>query len=405
MAHENIRFPRNHMAIRDEYFYYFDERNDTLNQKVSDGATAFTYPLDPPLGGNAVISVEYDGFNFWTLQEGNTSEDVVIKKWLVSNYICEVVDTIELAHSADHKFNSSSFSLEFYNTTLVTTVSGRTSQITLAGYADYVDPGTIITLGPNSEGVYENVTVTGTLNTSNSFGLDFYTFNTYEAGTKVYFPKSIWLVNNFLYNSAGGSLYKITLPNKQITEVIADEDFEYVDASCFYNTGSEQYILYVLGTTVRFLNIDSLTNEKSMLLDNIKNDQSTGITVYDIKVKGDTLYRLQNKATYFGTDYTFSTYNYQFSTIRPFVDSITVDVNPKILPSNGINVAEIQAVVRDQFNALIQIKSVTFSDSDATGFISSTFVYTNHYGIAASIYKAGTIPGNVTITALTTQYD
>ncbi len=406
MAQENIKFPRQHMAIRDEYFFYFDERNNTLNKKVCDGNTAFTYPLETPLGSNQVKTMEYDGYYFWTLQQGATDQDSIIKKWIIENFVCKLVDIIDLSHTLEDIFNCSTFSLEYYTTTLTTTVSGRdTHHITLNNYYDKVESGTILTLGPNNEGFYEDVTVTGTINGSDTFGLDFYTFNTYEAGTEVYFPKSVWLVNDYTHNVLGGSLYKITLPNERIGEVIEDEDFEYVNASCFYNTGTTQYVLYVLGTVVRFFNINTNLNETSMLIDNIKDDQVSVITVYDIKVEEDTLYRLQHSATYYGTDYSWGTYNYQVSTLRSFIDSVTVDVTPKILPSNGINVAEITSVVRDQYNNPAQFRIVMFQDTDPTGFVTNLTVYTGLDGVATSYYKAGVVPASVVIRATATQYD
>lgn len=527
MAQENIKFPRAHMAIRDGYFYYFDERNNTLNRKICNGETAFSWPLEDTLGTNQVKAIEYDGNFFWTLQQGATSIDSIVKKWVVDNYICKLVETIDLFHTTEDYFSCDTFSLEYYNTTLTTTVSGRTSQVILADYYDKIESGTILTLGPNEEGLYEDVTVTGTLGSENIFGLDFYTFNEYPAGSQVYFTKSLWLVNDYNHLVNEGSLYEISIhsadtetvystytnywagsrsdqqgnweytiasnvyllpgsysvtfeawdadsPSEislrfegpelidifatntgnnlwvgqngnfnilsagnydikgrqhqsssyiwgvsyvdiqginpirrkgRIKNVFQDDDFEDVRASCFYNAIDTQYVLYVFGTTLRFYNIVTNNNEKSMLMDNLESGQSTTVIVYDLKVEGDTIYRLQRKANYYGTDYSWNTYNYQVSVFRPFVDSVSIDVNPKILPSNGINVAEVTMSVRDQYNDPLQLKPVLVEDSDSTGFITIGEVYTNLYGVATTYYKSGIIPASVIITGLATQYD
>jgi len=405
MSYENIRFPRDHMAIYDGDFFYFDERNDTLNRKDCDGATSFVYPLDTTLGSNKVKSMEYDGYYFWTMQQGSTSLDSIIKKWVIDNFVCTLVDVIDLSHTAENKFSCSSFALEFYNTKLVTTVSKHSSILSLSTYYDKVSPGTIITLGPNEDGMYEDVTVTGTLSSPNTFGLDFYTFNTYQENTNVYFSKSLWLINSFTYNTAKGSLYKLSLITKQIEYVIEDDDFKYVETNCFYNAGNSQYILYVLNTSIRFFNIETNTHEESMIIDNLESNSSTVIPVKDIKVEADSIYRLQQKANYYGIVYSWATYNYQLSTIRPFVDSISMDVYPKILPSNGINVAEIMVVVRDQFDNPLKLKPVFLQDSDDIGFITSETVYTNLFGTAISYYKAGTVPNTITLNTIVTQYD
>lgn len=404
MTNENIRFPRSHMAVRGPYFYYCDERNDTLNVRISDGSTAFVYPFETSIGSNQVKSLKYDGNFFWTLQQGVSANDQIIKKWIINNYVCKLVDTVDLLHTTEDIFQCSSFALEYYTTSLSTSISDHSTQLTVSSYCDKIESGTILTIGPNSAGIFEDVTVTGTVGADNVFGLDFYTFNSFDIGTPVYFSKNLWLVNDYTHNSSGGSLYKISLINNRIETVISDDDFSYVDACCFYNAGSFQYILYVVDTTLRFLNIDTNVTEISMLMDN-RQINNTIIPVYDIEVEEDTLYRLQNKATYFGVDFSWGTYNYQVSTLRSFIDSVTIDVDPKILPSTGINTAEIKVSVRDQYNNPSQNKPVFLEDSNDTGFITIVDPYTNLLGVATSYYKAGITPAVVTITTTITQND
>lgn len=404
MAKENIKFPRSHVAISDDYFYYCDERNNTLNVKVCNGDTVFSYPFEYSLGGRQVKSLEYDGRYFWTLQQGDSIDDSVIKKWYLDNYTCKLYDTIELNKTSNDVFRCKTFTLEFYNTTLSSNVESNQAQISINSYYDKITPGTILTLGPNKDGLYEDVTVTGTINSADELGLDFYTSNSYSEETPVYFATNLWLINDYTHLNFGGSLYKIKLSNNRIERVIEDSDFELVNSSCFYNSGVSQYILYVVGTTLRFFNAVTELNETSMLLDNRKTDNSE-ITIYDIKVKEDSLFRLQKAANYYNSDYSWETYNYQVATIRPFVDSVSVAANPTILPSNGINTSEITISVRDQYNNPIKYKPVLLTDDDATGFVTSGEVFTNLYGVAKAYYRAGIIPGSVSIQILATQYD
>jgi len=405
MSADNINFPRNHMAVRDGYFYYFDERNNTLNKKVSDGSSVLIYPLTTSLGLNQVNAIEYDGTFFWTLQTGDTNEDVVIKKWLIEDFVCTLNDSIELTHNTDHKFNCPAFSLEYYNTTLSNEVLHHSSEVTLNDYTEKITPGTVLSLGPNNLNQYEEVTVTGTLPGTGRFGLDFYIRNSYEVGNEVVFAKSVWLVNHFLYSDVGGSLYKIALPSKDISLIIPYEDLSFVNSCCFYNTEDVQYLVFVIGTVVRFFNLDTLIVDKSMFIDNVKTDQTTVIVVHDLKIAEGSLFRLQTSATYFGKDSVFSNYNYQCSPLRSFVDSVTIDVNPKILPSNGFNVSDITSFVKDQYSRPSKIKPVTFIDDDPVGFITTVNTYTDTNGKAVSSYKAGVVPGIVTITVTITQYD
>ena len=527
MANENIKFPRANMAVRDQYFYYCDERNDTLNVRLSGGDTAFVYPFETSIGSNPVKSLEYDGNFFWTLQQGADSIDSIVKKWVIENYICKLVAVIYLNHTDEDNFSCNTFSLEYYNTTLSKSVSKHSTCIEITSNYEKIESGTILTIGPNEEGLYENVTVTGTLNNDAIFGLDFYTFNSYPSGTDVYFAKSLWLLNDYYHKQLDGGLYEVSIHNiganegvpilytnywagsrsnmtgnweyvlasnvyllpglysttfdaydndssgemglriegpelidvlatntggdswvsqsgdfnivtagyydikgRQMVDsgwfwgvsnvsieasiiskknyvignVLQDEDYKSVIASCFYDTGVEQYILYVVGTTLRFFNINNKLNEMSLLMDNRRTD-NTLIPIQDIRIEGDTLYRLQLGASYYGADYSWSTYNYQPSTLRSFIDSVTIDVNPKILPSNGINVAEITVSVRDQYNNPSQYKPVILEDSDDVGFITLSKPYTNLLGVATSYYKAGVVPDVVTLTVIITQYD
>jgi hypothetical protein len=141
-----------------------------------------------------------------------------------------------------------------------------------------------------------------------------------------------------------------------------------------------------------------------LLMDNTDGAAETYI-VYDLAIYNNTVYRMQKKATYFGTDVTWSTYNYQPSAIRPFVDTITLDVYPAILPSNGINVAKITAIIKDQYSEPIQFQPVAYTDDDDIGFITISPVETWIDGVSTTFYKAGVIPATVTIEGIVTHHD
>ena len=145
-----------------------------------------------------------------------------------------------------------------------------------------------------------------------------------------------------------------------------------------------------------------------MGMDNLQTNLTTIIPIYAIDIIGEDLYRLQKNATYYGTYYTWETYNYQVSPIRPFIDFITVDSDTHILPATGRNNAIIKAVVLDQYGQGVINKPVEFADDDPIGFITRTEVYTDVYngtGAASTVYKSGTALRVVTITSTSNQYD
>lgn len=406
MAHDNIKLSKDHFVVRDGYFYYINESNNVMYQKGSDGATIFTYPIIDIIGVNPVKCMEYDGHYFWTMQAGATNEDLIIKKFYEKNFAIHLEEKIDLTNNPDHSFNADTFSLEYYNTTLSGTVLKDATTLELVDYTVNVRPGTLLTLGPNKDGLYEDVTVTGTLYNSNTLGLDFFVKYDYDGDTPVNFSTNIWLLNKYAYKVLDdGALYQITLPKKEIGSIVVDSDFATITASCFYSTTTNRYILIVLGTNLRFLNLTTLEVDKTMNLDNIKIDQATIITITALQLDGDSIFRLQRSATYFGIDNNYSSSNYQIAPFRPFVDSVSVDVLPKILPCNGINIADVLAVVKDQYSHPMKFKPVMFQDSDTVGYMTITNTHTDLFGSAKSYYRAGIVPNNVTIMVLATQYD
>lgn len=406
MSYDNIKLPKDHFVVRDGFFYYIDELSNVLYQKSSDGSIVFTYPIIDIVGTKPVKCMEYDGYYFWSMQEGETDQDLIIKKYYEKNFTIRLAEQISLVNNSDHSFNSDTFSLEYYNTTLFDPVLKNDTSLKILNYSTSVIPGTVLTLGPNIDGFYEDVTVTGTLNNSDELGLDFFIKYDYDEGTPVNFSTNIWLLNKYAYKVLDdGALYKIKLPQKEIDSITVDSDFATITASCFYTTVADRYTLVAIGTNLRFLNLSTLEVDKTMNMDNIKIDQASIITITALQLDGDTLFRLQRSATYFGVDNNYTSANYQVSPFRPFVDSVSVDVLPKILPCNGINVAEVLAAVKDQYSQPMSFKPIEFQDSDTTGYMTINKTYTNLLGTAGSYYKAGITPNNVLIMVLATQYD
>ena len=123
MAYENVKFPKPNMTYYAGYFYFFDEDNDVLWQKLSDGDTVFSYILDTPLN-NVVKSLEYDTLFFWTLEQDEN--DLLIKKWYIDNYLCRLKNTYTFS-----SFESDAFSVEYYISKLSTSAISGSVYITI----------------------------------------------------------------------------------------------------------------------------------------------------------------------------------------------------------------------------------------------------------------------------------
>lgn len=406
MTYDNIKIPYPSFSMADGNFFFFNHSNNTVYKKNSKGDIIFTYAVEESLGGKQVLSTQYDGLHFWTLQEGDLSLDRVIKKWRLESYVYKVLDTIYLdSASTDYNYGIASFANESYQTTLSSGIAVGDTQVSINSKTNFVIPGTMFTLGPNTEGLYEEVTVTGTLDSS-TYGLDFFTSYAHDEGTSVVFTNYLWFFNDYNHKVSQGTLSKFSLKDRAIVSNTEDNDFLTVDASAFYYDNGTSYVLFVLGTLLKFINLETLTVIKSMLMDNIRVNNTTVNTIKDIEILGDTLYRLQNYVTYYGVDYSLSNYNYQCSTLRSFVDSVTMGTYPKIVPSDGISLINATAIVQDQFSNPSVYKTVWFSDDDDEhGYITVPEPLTDQNGVARSYYRAGLSPKTVIITAFITQYD
>ena len=68
MAYENITLRKSNVTMIDGYFYMMDNDQDAMIVKTDDGTQAYSYPLDTTITNN-VVSMEWDGRNFWTLEK------------------------------------------------------------------------------------------------------------------------------------------------------------------------------------------------------------------------------------------------------------------------------------------------------------------------------------------------
>jgi len=367
MTYENINFREANMAYHDNYFYFFDDSFDVLYQKVADGDTAFTYPLNSVIG-SSILSLEHDGINFWTMQD--VSGDAVIKRWRIEG------NTVNLKNSLvfTPNFDSEAFTVEHYHTALSTAVSGADTIIETDLYYDTVmSGGSILTLGPNSSDQYEDIEVT-----SVSAGVQ----NSYMAGDDVNFYNNLWIFNSY----STGSLHKVDARTGANIATYSSVSYDDVSACTFSRVknvvpGWRDALVYINDSSLSYLNIDTLVAYDTMTIDTLK-PPSTYIKVYDMAIDGNNIYRLQKEARYYGTNYPW--------------------------PANGVNVSDLSFIVQDQYGDGMINKPVSFTDTDINGFITTTPTFTEYFfgtGEAVSAYKAGLTNGGVTIVGTATQHD
>lgn len=249
--------------------------------------------------------------------------------------------------------------------------------------------------GANSFDVIKDTALTYTTQATSSGVTDNYFFRATRDGSDInfYYKEYDYENWNLLYSS---TLFNteclLSLGLRTISATVSGAYFD----DLIYNEGRLRFPV----PTIPYYGV--------MNLDNIETDQATFIPIYDLDVVGDNLYRLQQAATYYGTDYIFSTYNYQISPIRPFVDFITVDSDSHIIPATGRNTVPVRSITLDQYGQGVINTPIVFVDDDSVGFMTTEIVYTDSYtksGKATSAYTSGTDLRLVTITVTANQED
>ncbi len=419
MGYENIRLRKQNFTIVNGYFWTIDEDTDSVIVKTDDGTLAYSYPLDTTIpGSEPVISLEFDGYNLWSLRDTGTNE-VTIQRWHISNYICTLRDTFQFVATGSDKYDASTFTVEHYHTTFSADEGIGQSTLSVTDGSKMESNYTIV-LGPNGTGQLEEKTVVSA--GAGSVQIDGTTTYEYLDGDPISFYKRIWLFNNYYGTETGedkpGGLYEIDAYTGSYTAKYPLGAYKDITACSFFNVpkyvfdGGEvtepkyDCLCYIKGTNILFLNPDDLdTSYASMTMDNVQDDQATTIPIYDLAFEGTNVYRLQLKATYYGTTVTFTEgpYNYQLSSLNSFIASISLSAEPAILPANGVNTSTITAIVKDQFNLPVAQRIVNFTDDDPVGGITTAQKNTNEYGVAVTGYLAGTSAREVRITATSQQ--
>jgi len=390
------------MTISNGYFYMLDDTWDALVEKIDDGSISFTYPLGTLLT-STVTSLEHDGINFWSMQ--NITGGVSIKRWQIENSIVELKDTFDFTPN----FVSETFTVEHYYDTLASGITASGTVIYLNNYTNIVSSGISLTLGPNSSNQYEEVDISTV--SGSDIVLVSGTQNSYDSGDGVNFYNHLWIFNDY----DTGRLHKVDAYTGSILTTYSGADYDDITACTFArvsgpSSSAVDALAYEQDANLRFLNIDTMSLYESMIMDNLKANGITHIKIYDLAIYGNSVYRLQDEAAYYGVDNDWGAlYNYQISPIRSFIDSIVVTAYPTIVPANGYNVLEVTAVVKDQYDEGIIYKPVYFTDDDSIGYITINPVYTDIFfgtgKTTPTYYKAGTVPNTVTIEGTATQDD
>jgi len=416
---ENIKLRKRNFTVNEGYFFTIEEDRDNLLQKTDDGNTAFSYPLDN-LITNAVLSLEFDGVYFWALEDSGT-DTMRVRRWKIDNYVAKLQQTIDFV-SVSHAYNSEAFSVEHYHDTLASGVTASGTLISLSTYGTdtdlmgftttAMDPLTVH-IGPNTNGEEEDVQVSSVIGDGSITTVSGIIYS-YAQNDPVNFYTNIWLFNNAdELDTATGALYKFDAYTGEYIKHYPGGAYRDIDAATFYKVnsftdyGDVDTLAYIKSTNTLFINVGEEHEGKlryygSMVMGNVQSDEYTVLTVYDLSMDDQNVYRLQ-KGPDGGTGESWTTYSYELSSLDSFVTSISLAAYPAVIAANGVSTTDIIAIVKDQFLQPIVGRLVYFSENGDGSIVGGTPINTDGQGLAQTIYKAGTSAMEVKVTAVVEQ--
>jgi len=404
MAFENVEldYPNITLGPDPGRVYSFDHENDSLIVKTYPGGTTVDIaPLNANLK-NEVISVEYDGYYFWTLTKLGSAGDlgISIEKWYYDGNIVTkqlgVGNEITLINGGFSTYDSEAMSVRTYTTELsFTTISGSMSAT--FDNVDFLDEGDHVYLGPSNftVGDREELIVQSIVGNVVTFTtpLEF----SYLVGDQVNYLKDIWVYNNYNgTDETNGSLLRISTQFGSLLEIRSGLEWKGVVAATVKSNGD---FLFVRGTQLlqyRSYGVNS-GFQTSLILVNVKPNKKDIVKVYDITADSTSVLKLQDFLVYFDSgsgNYqteSWETYNVdrEFFANRVFSITHTRD-NRSVLFREGVN-GDFTVKVRDQYDIPVIGRTVSVSETDPVGYIDPGYesFITDSQGEGVSRYITG----------------
>jgi len=424
--YSNLKLTMSHFCVVDDYYFVmYPSPLNLLMKKTNYGDPVMTYPFSDEMDLSAVnnqfIGLDYDGVNFWSLEKVSYGSSIEkrrrLRRWRIENFMCVLKDSWILSGQGGEDINGRAFCIEHYHDFLAEDCglgTSYTQSLKLTTPTScYFHSGDHIAITDSVTGDIKDAAVNTKLG-SDVVNLQVPLDTTLSAGSKVSHFRRLYFFNNQAptIGASSAALYIWSIPITTGTDPLTDRTPSYItcdtsgvyegtQAAHFctisgvdavnsgYETGLISYIrgmqlllkkpMLPAGTTgypdgVEATGIEYRSNINSMLIDTLINTAKTEIyTVYALSssqspnsASAVNVYRLQNKYTY-ATDGSWSTYNYVVSTLDPVITSLTLSMEPSLLPANGTSKANIYAVLRDQYGYAINDKTVTFQVEDALG--------------------------------------
>lgn len=379
--------------------------NSMVVKTYPGGSLIATYPLNTSLA-NEVISLDYDNYYFYTLSRLGISGNlgVVINKWLLKNSILEkqlgVGNEIVLNNTSADQYAIDAFCVHRYETELIQGVIDGATSVRLQSLP-FLEVGDSLYLGPSSVdgGVSEERTVSSISGDQVYFNQP--TNYSYSSGDKATYRRNIWAFNNRQgLLDYGGSLLQIDSYMGYILTKYTSAEWRGVTAA----TCSNGNLVFVRGSQLLSYKPfgSNAGYQFSSLLNNVKNDNSSVIKVYDIFMDSAYVYKLQRELHEYSnvtgayTDVSSVTGNFEIEQeqLAAKVRSLTVKRGERSIFFGPGAQSDFTIIVKDQYDFPVFNRNVNVQEDDISGFIPSGFsaLVTNSLGQCVTRYNSGVAP-------------
>jgi hypothetical protein len=318
MAFENVELEHQNISFGPDSgrIYSFDHENNSLVVKTFPGGSPVAIaPLDTPIQ-NEVISLEYDGYYFWTLSRLGLNGDLGarIEKWFYDGTTVEkqlgTGNDVSLINGGAITYDTEAMCVQTFTTTLSFTVTSGNTSFTVDD-ASFLNIGDSIYLGPSNfqAGEREAKTVVSVL--GNVVTVNSPLQNSFLANDQVRYLKNIWLFNNSNgTDTSGGSLLELSTSIGSVVGIRSGAQWRSVTAATVKNNGDFLFARNTQLLTYRPFGLNS-GFQSSLIMVNVHPNKQDIIKVFDLASDSTSFLKLQEELVYFDQpsgEYLFTTW-------------------------------------------------------------------------------------------------
>lgn len=444
MAYENIDISHPNFCIGPKAgtFCYVDTSGATAVMRVRNSSGASVAPHSVDFYPTNVLDVDgdaypknivkalkyfgpvgqsdvFDNLPFYTLERytgtDGSSTQFTIRRWLrdSANNRLTLDKTITKSSIGNYNYDVHAAAMGYISTEFNNATDSGTGFITVTSISG-VSVGDELMLGPSTDDVpivnlnaVEYVTVSGISGNDVYFtSVSGYTppYYQYQSGDPVTIFKDIFVFSDASYSNdvSKGCVYRFDHGGNFV---------EYDNQGTYFNVRAADWCevynapAFIDTNNMVILDVGTLSSLgwykpiRSMVFNNVRDDDKTISPIYDLEFSNTDVYRLQKEVTKWNDAgdalfYSWTNYNYVLDTLTQYSANITVYATPNGVLSQDDTIT-VRAIVRNQFGVGLSNKNLQFyEDGDGSAYFTpiNGQALTDVNGVAEVLYTSGGYP-------------